>query len=92
MSITINLTQVKFLRVVSDYLYNLKPQGRKTILQCLSGWLNNIKAFQALLESTGLKYLFTRRISQDLLENWFGAIQSKDGCRDTHTCQQFKRT
>ena len=56
----------------------------------MSGWLNNIKAIQALLESTGLKYLFTRRISQDLLENWFGAIQSKDGCRDTHTCQQFK--
>lgn len=56
------------------------------------GWINNIQAFKelwSLCKGLGFKYLRTRAVNQDCLENLFGIIRQR-GCGNTFSsCYQF---
>ena len=80
-----------FLKEVDDYLHNTKPQGRKITLLYLSGWQNNIKAIQVLLQRTSLNYPFPRRISQDVLGNLFETCGLKVGIETTIHASSLSR-
>ena len=82
--------QMEYLQKAEKYLAGLVPQGRKSELPFLSGWIRNIKSLRLLLNDTELTYIRTRRICQDMIENLFGQIRAKGGNRDTLTVQQFR--
>jgi hypothetical protein len=44
------------------------------------------------LKQEGFKFLYTRRISQDCLENFFGSIRQQNGNSINPTAVQFRRS
>jgi len=62
-------------------------------VKCVQGWIKTINSvtqlFLYLREKYDLKFLLTRRLNQDCLENFFGVIRTKGGCCDNPTAVQF---
>jgi len=62
-------------------------------VKCIQGWIKTINCviqlFPYLREKFDLKFLMTRRLNQDCLENFFGVIRTKGGCSDNPTAVQF---
>lgn len=52
--------------------------------------LHNLVPLFVSLQSHGLKYLLTYKLSQDHLETWFSAVRSKSGCNNNPNAEQFK--
>lgn len=63
---------------------------------CISGWISNIVALQMLwshlTDSHGYKFLLTRRLTQDCLENLFSVVRFKGGNNTTPDCSKFRHT
>ena len=73
-------------------------EGDKNVtsrVKCLNGWLVTINATRLLWEQLkaqhGFKFLLTRRLNSDALENFFGAIRKQGGNSDNPTPVQFSR-
>lgn len=64
-------------------------------MKFIKGFLISVKAISSLasdLKIAGYKYLFTRRLNQDALENFFGKVRQQSGdCREP-TAIQFLTT
>ena len=83
------------------FLSSLKVVNPKTQLdvtqnlKCLDGFQITINAilflWKELHEKESLKFLLTRRLNQDPLENFFGAIRQQGGNVDNPTPLQFTR-
>lgn len=61
----------------------------------LNGWITTIKGTMLLFENLkmyGYKFLKTRRINQDSLENFFGFIRRRNGNCTHPSCWQFATT
>lgn len=59
----------------------------------LNNWITTIKGFQKLwttVNKAGMKYLKTRNINQDPLENFFGMIRSHNRRNTNPTCSNFE--
>ncbi|XP_034246904.1 uncharacterized protein LOC117648507 [Thrips palmi] len=68
-------------------------KGKQHVPPSISGWIEDIKAFQRLwstVEKLGFKYLNLRQLNQDCLENFFSTIRQNNGCNKNPTCQQFQ--
>ena len=95
-----NSGHLKFLDDSLDWLETIThrqlPHGpkRHAILPCLDGWKMNIVAlknlWQDLSENCGFKFLFTERLNQDCLENFFSRIRCNGGHVSKPTAQQFR--
>jgi len=73
---------LKFLREMQSMFSSLTVLGLKQQPPCIKGWLTSINALLILwedvtsIESLDIKYLCTRKINQDCLENCFSVIRS----------------
>ena len=92
-----NSDQVKFLTEAKTCLENLKflnKTGRNP--PCISGWITNIAALLVLWEELkgtySFKFLLTRRLTQDCLENLFSIVRFTGGNNTTPDCSKFRHT
>lgn len=66
---------------------------RTRLLSFQIGIIRSNKALRMLYEYTkkfDLKYVLTRRLNQDILEHFFGAMRSKGGLNDHPSPNDFK--
>lgn len=91
--------QLDFLNEMYDFIQNLQifnSQGRNVTSKAkfLKSWLvtiNGIKKLWEELKRVGFKYLMTRRVNQDCLENFFGSVRQQGGNCINPTPIQFER-
>lgn len=90
--------QNEFLNEMSQLFEKLKVvdgTGKEIKVKFIYGWRLAISTFRSLwhdLKSTGVNYIFTRRLNQDCLENFFGKIRQQNGNCQNPTPIQFCRT
>ena len=64
-------------------------------IKCLKGWLVTLNAilliWDDLKQNHNFKFLYTRRLNTDPLENFFGTIRQQGGNSDNPTSTQFTR-
>lgn len=91
--------QIKFLNEMLNLLENLELKNRigkdnSKKIKCINGLKITINATMQMfteLKNVGLKFLATRRVNQDSLENFFGTVRQQGGnCRNP-TPIQFSR-
>ena len=82
-----------FLKMMKSTFERLTVLGLKTQPPCMKGWVMTINALLCLWDELkslpNVKYLCTRRINQDPLENCFSVVRSKGGFCDNPTPKQF---
>lgn len=88
--------QLNFLKEMKIYLQQLKVyKGLKRIkVKFINCWIisiNSLIGLWELLQSEGFSFLFTRKITQDSLENFFGRIRQQSGNAINPTPIQFTR-
>ena len=85
-----------FLREMYELFNNISIPDLKKPPPCLAGWQLTIKSllllWNDLKDLPCVKYLLTRRLSQDCLENMFSIVRQKGGFRDNPTPKQFGDT
>ena len=81
----------KSLKIIND----ATGQDRTSSLKCITGWCLTLNAmislWRKLYDEGAISFLATRRLNQDPLENFFGAIRQQGGNSDNPTAIQFKR-
>ena len=89
-------SHVEFLLEMFDLLQNIKIEGLTTIPPCILGWQLTIQSLIMLWNDLkvipGVKFLLTRQLNQDSLENLFSIIRQKGGFRDNPSPKHFKQT
>ena len=82
-----------FLKMMKSTFECLTVLGLKTQPPCMNGWVMTINALLCLWDELkslpNVKYLCTRRINQDPLENCFSVVRSKGGFCDNQTPKQL---
>lgn len=92
--------QKEFLSDCREFFKSVKviDKNNKDVtnsIKCIKGWGITIKSFELLWEKVmevGFKYLLSRRLNQDALENLFGKIRQQNGNCINPTPIQFQRT
>lgn len=91
-------TQLDFLNKILDILKSLivrsKDKDVTKTIKCLSGLQITIHSFLQLwnfLKGNSFSFVFTRRLNQDCLENFFGSIRQQSGNASNPTPIQFTR-
>ena len=83
---------LSFLKSLKIYQRDEEVTGR---IKCLNGWLVTINAIRLiwdhLHQNHGFKFLLTRRLNTDPIENFFGTIRQQGGNSDNPTPIQFTR-
>lgn len=67
--------------------------GQGTRIHCVHGWQIAISALLGLWEDLrheDVKFIMTRRLSQDRLENFFSLVRRGLGSADNPSCQKFR--
>ena len=81
-----------FIKELKVFERNEEVTGR---IKCLKGWLVTIKAILSIWDQLhgnyGFKFLLTRRLNTDPIENFFGSIRQQGGNSDNPTPIQFTR-
>ena len=81
---------INFIKELQVFEGNKEVTGR---IKCLKGWLITIKAvlliWNLLQKNHGFRFLLTRRLNTDPLENFFGFIRQQGGNSDNPTPIQF---
>ena len=84
-----------FIREITKYIKSLEICTPPHVqIYCVDGWLINLASLQALwqdLQCYEVKYLLTRRLNQDCLENLFGKLRLRGGNCDHPTAYSFSR-
>jgi hypothetical protein len=83
-----------FLKEMRDLFANMQVLNKnKNSPPCFSGWVANINGLKLLwcdLETNfQFKYLLTRRLTQDCIENLFSILRGKGGCNITPDASSF---
>ncbi|CAH2104760.1 unnamed protein product [Euphydryas editha] len=93
--------QIEFLEQMLTFFRNLKlirSDGQKdvtNIMNFINGFQVSIKSLLNLhedLKSEDVKFIFTRRLNQDCLENFFGKVRQAGGNCQEPTCRQVSIT
>lgn len=93
--------KVQFLEETSEFLKTLKvvskdlSKNKTNIVSFIDGWRISINSLLNLwhdLKEVGFKFILTRRLSQDCLENYFGTIRQQNGNAVNPTPIQFVRS
>lgn len=84
-----------FIREITDYIKSFEICTPPRVqIYCIDGWLINLAALQALwsdLQEYEVKFLLTRRLNQDCLENLFGKLRLRGGSNDHPTVYCFSK-
>jgi DNA transposase THAP9 len=85
----------KFLDEMKLLLEGITIMNRtKKTPPCIKGWISNITALKLLClnleDNYGFKYILTRRLTQDCIENLFSVLRGKGGCNVTPDAFAFK--
>jgi len=96
-ALSANSGHLKFLTEAKTALESMTfSSSRKRKPPCIYGWISNIIALQMLwshlTDSYGCKFLLTRRLTQDCLENLFSVVRFKGGNNTTPDCSKFRHT
>lgn len=92
--------QLQFLDDSKAFIQNIavktKGTGRDVSrsIKCLNGWIISINSLHYLwnkLSQEGFKYIFTRRLNQDCVENFFCYVRKQGGNCTSPTPVQFCR-
>lgn len=83
------------LEELKNYLNSLKVLNKRAVNPpCIDGWVSNINAlkllFVDLTDNFNFQFLFTRRLTQDCVENLFSIIRSKNGNNVTPDSVKFR--
>lgn len=75
---------IEKLNELMQFLNDIKVLNKRLINPlCINGWISNINALKLLWDDLknnyNFKFLFTRRLTQDCVENLFCIIRSKGG-------------
>lgn len=90
--------QIKFLEEMLTFFSNLKlvrSDGQKDVTKIMNfihGFQVSIKSLLQVhedLKSAEIKFIFTRRLNQDCLENFFGKVRQAGGNCQEPTCRQL---
>ena len=88
-----NSPSFEYLCMMTDIFKRLKIQGSRGATPCTTGWQLSISAVIALWNDVksvcGVKYLCTRKLNQDPLENCFSFIRAKCGFSANPDPKQF---
>ena len=88
-----NRPSFEYLCIMTDIFKRLKIQSSRGATPCITGWQLSISAVIALWNDVnsvcGVKYLCTRKLNQDLLENCFIFIRAKCGFSANPDPKQF---
>ena len=72
----------------------LDPKDKEETTPCILGWQQNIiclkMLWNELKDKYGFEYLFTRRLNQDPLENFFSTVRNSGGHNDHPTSAFFQ--
>lgn len=90
--------QLEFLEQTLQFLSEFKMTSVKNrdntnymkFIRCWEISINSLIKFWEQWKSEGFKYLYTRRLNQDCLENFFGAVRQQNGNCVNPTSVQFK--
>ncbi|KAL1489510.1 hypothetical protein ABEB36_013468 [Hypothenemus hampei] len=86
--------QDEILDKMSQKIKNLKVKGRQQMLPFQNGILMSNNALKMLLldlqRRFDIQYILSRRLNQDVLENFFGIIRAKGGLHDHPNALEFK--
>jgi hypothetical protein len=81
---------IGFIKGLKVFEGNIEVTGR---IKCLKGWVMTLNAILLIWEylktTKDFKFLLTRRINTDLIENFFGTIRQQGGNCDNPTPSQF---
>ena len=81
---------IGFIKGLKVFEGNVEVTGR---IKCLKGWVMTLNAILLIWEylktTKDFKFLLTRRINTDLIENFFGTIRQQGGNCDNPTPSQF---
>lgn len=93
--ISIKSDHINKLDELRAFLEDLVVLNKKKINPlCINGWISNIVAIKMLWEDLksnyDFKFLFTRRLTQDCIENLFSIIRYKGGNNVTPDCTKFR--
>ena len=84
-----------FIGEITKYIKSLEICTPPHVqIHCIDGWLINLASLQALwqdLQCYEVKYLLTRRLNQDCLENLFGKLRLRGGSCDHPTAFAFSK-
>lgn len=97
--LTNTTSHLSFLKEMYNFIAKLKVfDGNVDVtgrIRCLKGWLVSINAitliWNHLQEKHAFKFLLTRRLNTDPLENFFDSIRQQGGNSDSPTPIQFTR-
>ena len=88
-----NSPSYEYLCMMTDIFKRLKIQGSRGATPCITGWQLSISALIALWNDVksvcGVKYVCTRKLNQDPLENYFSFIRAKGGFSANLDPKQF---
>lgn len=89
----------KFLEDAEKKLKSLKLYSNGVVIRnppCVNGWIKNISSLKLLWadmnQNYDVKYLFTRRLTQDCVENIFSTIRLRGGNNTRPDCGKFRDT
>ena len=96
-ALTDQTTHQKFMKEAISFIKELKVfNGAAEVtgrIKCLKGWLITLNAILLIWEhlktNHDFKFLLTRRLNTDPLENFFGTIRQQGGNSDNPTPAQF---
>lgn len=87
---------IDFLLEMFNLFQSIEVPSLKTLPPCILGWQMTIQSLLMLWNDLkliqGVKFLLTRQLNQDCLENLFSVIRQKGGFRDNPSPKHFKQT
>lgn len=87
----------QFLKEAKESLKSLKVMNKtQRNPACIEGWIMNISALEMLwkdlLDTSKVQYLFTRRLTQDCIENIFSTVRLRGGNNTRPDASKFRHT
>jgi len=85
-----------FMLEMLNIFQSIEVPSLKSLPPCILGWQITIQSLLILWSDLklipGVKFLLTRQLNQDCLENLFSIIRQKGGFRDNPSPKHFKQT
>jgi len=86
--------QNELLARMDKFILSMRVHGKQALMQFQKGILMTNCSLRNLYEDLKLhyniQYIITRRLNQDVLENFFSFIRAMGGCNDHPTPIDFK--
>lgn len=92
-AVTATSNHIMFWNDMKCWIQNFKCKSLNRIA-CFDGWILSLSALQQLWQDLSanhhFRFLFTKYLNQDPLENLFSVVRYRGGCNDNPNSEQFK--